>query len=80
MLGLRCCEQAFSGCGECRLLYFVMHGLLIVVTFFCRVWVLLYLENKGNPANSSFKKCVGVKYIYQKICHVNHFKHTGQWH
>ena len=30
-LGLRCCAQAFSGCGERGLLFIVVHGLLIAV-------------------------------------------------
>ena len=30
-LGLRCCMQAFSSCGEQGLLLVVVHGLLIVV-------------------------------------------------
>ena len=30
-LGLRCCAQAFSSCGERGLLFIVVHGLLIVV-------------------------------------------------
>ena len=31
-LGLRCCVQAFSSCGERGLLFVAVHGLLIVVT------------------------------------------------
>ena len=31
VLGLRCCAQAFSGCGEQGLLFVVVHGLLIAV-------------------------------------------------
>ena len=30
-LGLRCCAQAFSSCGERGLLFVVVHGLLIAV-------------------------------------------------
>ena len=30
-LGLRCCVQAFSSCGEWGLLFVVVHGLLIAV-------------------------------------------------
>ena len=30
-LGLRCCVQAFSSCGERGLLFFAVHGLLIAV-------------------------------------------------
>ena len=30
-LGLRCCAQAFSSCGEQRLLFVVVRGLLTVV-------------------------------------------------
>ena len=30
-LGLRCCTQAFSSCGERGLLFIVVRGLLIVV-------------------------------------------------
>ena len=30
-LGLRCCTQAFSGCGERGLLFVAVHGLLIAV-------------------------------------------------
>ena len=30
-LGLRCCEWAFSSCGEWGLLFVVVHGLLIAV-------------------------------------------------
>ena len=30
-LGLRCCVQAFSSCGEQGLLFVAVHGLLIVV-------------------------------------------------
>ena len=82
MLGLHCCEQAFSGCGESRLLYFVIHGLLIVVTFFfffAESGFYFIYKIKETLPTLSFKKCVGIKYIYQKICHANHFKHTGQW-
>ena len=31
VLGLRCCIQAFSSCGERGLLFFVVHRLLIAV-------------------------------------------------
>ena len=31
VLGLRCCEQAFSSCGEQGLLFVVVRGLLIAV-------------------------------------------------
>ena len=31
VLGLRCCARAFSSCGEWRLLFVAMHGLLIAV-------------------------------------------------
>ena len=31
LLGLHCCKQAFSSCGERGLLFIVVHGLLIVV-------------------------------------------------
>ena len=31
VLGLRCCMQAFSSCGEQGLLFVVVHGLLIAV-------------------------------------------------
>ena len=31
VLGLNCCAQAFSGCGEQRLLFIVVLGLLIAV-------------------------------------------------
>ena len=31
-LGLRCCARAFSSCGEQRLLFIAVRGLLIVVT------------------------------------------------
>ena len=31
VLGLRCCVQAFSSCGEWRLLFVVVRGLLIAV-------------------------------------------------
>ena len=31
-LGLRCCTQAFSSCGEQGLLFFVAHELLIAVS------------------------------------------------
>ena len=30
-LGLRCCTQAFSSCGEWGLLFVAVHGLLIAV-------------------------------------------------
>ena len=30
-LGLRCCAQAFSSCGERGLLFLAVHGLLIAV-------------------------------------------------
>ena len=30
-LGLHCCAQAFSSCGEWELLFIVVHGLLIAV-------------------------------------------------
>ena len=33
-LGLRCCTQAFSSCGERGLLFVVVHGLLIAVASF----------------------------------------------
>ena len=33
VLGLRCCAQAFSSCGERGLLFVVVRGLLIVVAF-----------------------------------------------
>ena len=32
-LGLHCCTQAFSSCGELGLLFVVVHGLLIAVAF-----------------------------------------------
>ena len=31
VLGLRCCTQAFSSCGEQGLLFVVVHGLLVAV-------------------------------------------------
>ena len=31
VLGVRCCTQAFSGCGEQGLLFVAVHGLLIAV-------------------------------------------------
>ena len=31
VLSLRCCVQAFSSCSEPGLLFFVVHGLLIIV-------------------------------------------------
>ena len=31
VLGLRCCAQAFSSCGEWGLLFVAVHGLLIAV-------------------------------------------------
>ena len=31
VLGLRCCVQAFSSCGEWELLFVAAHGLLIAV-------------------------------------------------
>jgi len=31
-LGLHCCVQAFSSCGEQRLLFLVVHGLLVVAS------------------------------------------------
>ena len=31
VLGLRCCTQAFSSCGEWGLLFVAVHGLLIAV-------------------------------------------------
>ena len=34
-LGLRCCMQAFSSCGERGLLFVVVHGLLIAVASLC---------------------------------------------
>ena len=34
-LGLRCCARAFSSCGEWRLLFVVVHGLLIAVASLC---------------------------------------------
>ena len=34
-LGLRCCTQAFSSCGERGLLFVVVHGLLIAVASLC---------------------------------------------
>ena len=35
VLGLRCCVQAFSSCGEHGLLFDVVCGLLIVVASLC---------------------------------------------
>ena len=34
-LGLSCCAQAFSSCGEWGLLFIAVHGLLIVVASHC---------------------------------------------
>ena len=39
-LGLRCCAQAFSSCGEWGLLFVVVHGLLIAVASLCGAWTL----------------------------------------
>ena len=40
-LGLRCCMQAFSSCGEQGLLFVAVHGLLIVVaSLCCGAWAL----------------------------------------
>ena len=35
VLGLRCCEWAFSSCGERGLLFVAVRGLLIVVASLC---------------------------------------------
>ena len=35
VLGLRCCAQASSGCGERGLLFVAVHGLLIAVASLC---------------------------------------------
>ena len=35
VLGLRCCEQAFSSCGEQGLLFIAVRGLLIMVVSRC---------------------------------------------
>ena len=42
MLGLRCCTQAFSSCGERGLLFVVVHGLLTAVASLVaeRAWAL----------------------------------------
>ena len=42
MLGLRCYTQAFSGRGEWKLLFVVVHGLLSHCSGFscCRAWAL----------------------------------------
>ena len=34
-LGLRCCERAFSSCGEWGLLFVAVHVLLILVASLC---------------------------------------------
>ena len=39
-LGLRCCAQAFSSCGELGLLFVAMRGLLIAVASRCGPWAL----------------------------------------
>ena len=39
-LGLRCCVQAFSSCGERGLHFVEVHGLLIVVASRCRAQAL----------------------------------------
>ena len=40
-LGLRCCVQSFSSCSEQRLLFVMVHGLLIVVaSLWCRAQAL----------------------------------------
>ena len=39
-LGLRCCAWAFSSCGEQRLLFVVVRGLLITVASRCGAWAL----------------------------------------
>ena len=41
-LGLHCCEQAFSSCGELGLLFIAVRGLLIAVASLvaCRAWAL----------------------------------------
>ena len=40
-LGLHCCVQAFSSCGEQGLFFAVVHGLLIAVaSLCCRAWAL----------------------------------------
>ena len=40
-LGFHCCVQALSSCGEQRLLFLAVHGLLIVMASLCfRAWAL----------------------------------------
>ena len=50
-LGLRCCVQVFSSCGERGLLFVVVCGLLIVVASCCGVWAL------GAQASVGFSSC-----------------------
>ena len=38
VLGLCCCAQAFSSCGERGLLFVVVRGLLIAVASRCGAW------------------------------------------
>ena len=40
VLGLHCCVQAFSSCGEQGLLFIEVHSLLIAVASRCRAWAL----------------------------------------
>ena len=40
VLGLCCCAQAFSSCGEWGLLFIVVRGLLMAVASCCRAWAL----------------------------------------
>ena len=44
-LGLRCCTRAFSSCSEQGLLFFAVHGLLIV-------WLLLLQSTGSRRAGS----------------------------
>ena len=39
-LGLCCCAQAFSSCGERGLLFVVVHGLIVVASLCCRARAL----------------------------------------
>ena len=48
-LGLRCCVQAFSSCGEWGLLFVVVHGLL-------SLWWLPLLQGTGSRL-TGFKSC-----------------------
>ena len=49
MLGLHCCMQAFSSCGEQGATLVVVRGLLIAVASYCRAWTLEHGLRSCDP-------------------------------